>query len=149
MKKVLLAAACVILISSEVFAQNITEYGQPSELKGVTKIFISLVFAGSVELKDRNRIIKEIENAKKKHKISNLEIVDRQEEAEVLLIYSEAVDEDETKWKGRGLVLKPLNDGKYRLLMDSNHSQVTRFQKAPATAFGGEFMKAYVRANAK
>jgi hypothetical protein len=149
MKKGVLASACVLLVSLGAFAQNITEYGQPTELKGVTKIFISLVFGGSVELKDRDRIIKEIDNAKRKHKISNLEIVDRQEEAEVLLIYSEVVDEDETKWKGRGLVVKPLSDGKYRLLMDSNHSQVTRFQKAPATAFGREFMKAYVRVNTK
>jgi len=72
---VLLDTACVILISSEVFAQNITEYGHPSELKGVTKIFISLVFAGSVELKDRNRIIKEIENAERSTRSQMLKLL--------------------------------------------------------------------------
>ncbi len=67
----------VIIISISVYAQrqNITEYGKPDELRGVTKIYISLVYAGSVELKDRDRIIKEIERGKKKHKISNLEVV--------------------------------------------------------------------------
>ena len=66
-----------------------------------------------------------------------------------MLLYSEVVDEDESKWKGRGLVVKPLSDGKLRLLMDSNNSQVSRFQNAPATSFGRAFMKAYVRANEK
>ena len=50
-KKLLLMIAFLILLSLAAFAQNITEYGQPAELRGVTKIYISLVFAGPVELK--------------------------------------------------------------------------------------------------
>jgi hypothetical protein len=148
MKRIILALLSGLALTlSTCLAQEIKEYGKPEELKGVTKIYVSLVFAGSVELKDRDRIIKEIEKAKKKHKFSNLQVVDRQDDAEVLVIYSEVVDEGERKWKGRGLVVKPLSDGKYRLLMASNSSQVSWLQNAPATSFGREFMKAYVRAN--
>ncbi len=147
MNKLILIMVSFLLLAPQALGQNITEYGRPDELKGVTKIFVSLVFSGSVELKDQDRIIKEIKKAKKKEKLLGLMIVDRQEEVEILLIYSEVVDEDETEWKGRGLVVKPLSNGTHRLLMDSNRSQRLRFQSAPATSFGREFIKAYIRAN--
>lgn len=47
MKKLIMLIACVLLGLLQAFAQNITEYGKPDELKGVTKVYISLVFAGS------------------------------------------------------------------------------------------------------
>jgi len=157
----------VALFSLTVFAQNVTEFGSPSELKGVTKIFISLVYQGSVELKDRDRIIKEIEKGKMKNKITNLEIVSRPENAEVILIYSEEIESQisgavtnkigntpvttvnrRKEWIGKGIVVKPLPDGKQRLIMDSTNSQVNAFQDAPATSFGHDFIKAYIKANA-
>jgi hypothetical protein len=160
------AVAFALLAAVPVSAQKITEYGKPDELRGVSKVFISLVYGGSVELKDRDRIIKEIEKGKKKHKISTLEVVDRMEDAEVILIYSEAVEGEITgatttrtasgsrttigerdRWTGKGIVVKPLPNGNQRLIMDSSSSQVSFLQNAPATSFGSAFMKAYVKAN--
>lgn len=168
MKRIILAVICGVILTPTIsLAQKITEYGKPDELKGVTKIFVSLVYGGSVELKDRDRIIKEIEQGKKKYKISNLEIVDRAEDAEVILIYSEEVEgevygatttqsgnvahttaRERDRWTGKGIVVKPLPNGGQRLIMDSSNSQVSFLQNAPATSFGKAFMKAYVRANA-
>ncbi len=167
MKKMLFALALALLFSSNALAQKITEYGKPEELKGVTKIFVSLVYGGSVELKDRERIVNEIEKSKKKHKILNLEVVERLEDAEVILIYSEAVEGEITgatttkrgnvsrttigerdRWTGKGIVVKQLPNGNHRLIMDSTDSQVSFLQNAPATSFGKAFMKAYVNANA-
>ena len=167
MKRIVFALAFVLLLSVTAFTQKITEYGKPGELRGVTKIFISLIYMGSVELKDRDRIIKEIGKGKKKYGISNLEVVDRLEDAEVILIYSEIVEGEITgattthagnvsrttvgerdKWTGKGIVVKPLPSGNQRLIMDSTNSQVSFLQNAPATSFGKAFMKAYVNANA-
>lgn len=168
LKRLILAIICVVIFAPTIaLAQKITEYGKPDELKGVTKIFVSLVYGGSVELKDRDRIIKEIEQGKKKYKIPNLEVVDRAEDAEVILIYSEEVEGEvygatttnsgnvahttvrqRDRWTGKGIVVKPLADGNQRLIMDSTSSQVSFLQNAPATSFGKAFMKAYVKANA-
>jgi hypothetical protein len=163
---VIIAAACALNPLPAVQGQNITEFGAPTELKGVTKIHVTLIYGGSVELKDRERIIKEIESGKKKHKIENLEIVERPEDAEVILIYSEVIEgygagatttrSGETahttireidEWIGKGIVVKQLSNGKQRLIMDSTSSQVFLWEKTPATSFGRAFMKAYLKAN--
>lgn len=92
MKQLIVMSAFVLFFGFATFAQDVTEFGSPDELKGVTRIYISLVYHGSVELKDRDRIIKEIEKGKKKNKITNLAIVTKPEDAEVILVYSENVE---------------------------------------------------------
>jgi hypothetical protein len=143
-------------------AQGITEYGKPEELKGVKKIFI---FTGA-EMKDRERIIKEIE--KNKSKVPDLEIVDRRSDAQVVLVYSVTNEE----WvagvrttpnvgskgststpvymdsdTGVGRIVKLLPDGGLRLLMSFEDEQTYRWEKNPATNFARAFIKAYVKAN--
>jgi len=143
-------------------AQGITEYGKPGELKGVTKIF---VFTGA-EMKDRERIIKELE--KSKTKAPNLLIVDRAADAEVELLYSVTNEEWVSSVRthpnassrgststpvymdtdtGVGRVIKPLSDGGMRLLMSFKDEQTYRWERNPATNFARAFMKAYLKAN--
>src|SRR5438128_1520567 len=85
MKLIALAFSTVLLLSTAPFAQNISEYGKPDELKGVTKIFI---FTGS-DTYSREQIIKEIDHRQKKGSMLDLKIVDRAEDADVLLTFSE------------------------------------------------------------
>ena len=92
MKQLIVMSAFVLFFGFATSAQDVTEFGSPDELKGVTRIYISLVYHGSVELKDRDRIVKEIEKGKKKNKITNLAIVTKPEDAEVILVYSENVE---------------------------------------------------------
>lgn len=78
--------AILLLLSTAALAQEgISEYGKPDELKGVTKIFI---FTGS-DTYSREQIIKEIDRRQKKGDIQDLKIVDRAEDAEILLSFSE------------------------------------------------------------
>lgn len=86
--------------------------------------------------------------------------------AEVILIYSENIEgqipsavtntngnvsnttlNERDVWTGKGMVVKQLQNGNQRLIMDSKSSQTFRWEKAPATAFGKAFVKAFVAAN--
>jgi hypothetical protein len=132
MNRILHSLICLLFLSTGSFAQGITEYVKAEELKGVTKIFI---FTGA-EMKDRERIIKELEKSKKK--APNLMIVDRAVDAEVVLLYSVRNEEWVSSIRtnrnagssgststpiymdsdiGVGRVIKPLADGGLRLLM--------------------------------
>jgi hypothetical protein len=162
MNRVALTLICLALVSTASLAQGITEYGKPDELKGVTKIFI---FTGA-EMKDRERIIKELEKSKKK--APDLVIVDRPADAEVVLVYSVTNEEwvssirtnpnagssDSTSTPiymdtdtGTGRVIKPLPDGGMRLLMSFKDEQTYRWARNPVTNFARAFMKAYLKAN--
>jgi hypothetical protein len=85
MKLTAITFATVLALSTAAFAQNISEYGKADELKGVTKIFI---FTGS-DTYSRDQIIKAIEHQQKKGSMPDLKLVDRAEDADVLLTFSE------------------------------------------------------------
>jgi len=160
MKLISISFATVLLLSTVTFAQDgISEYGKPTELKGVTKIFI---FTGS-DTYSREQIMKEIDHRQKKGNVQDLKIVDRAEEAEVILSFSEKGESyfrgvtttgststaqygyDRT---GVGMVLKPLpNDKGIRLLMSVTAEKWRRGQDGPATKFALAFIKAYMAAN--
>ncbi len=78
MKLIAFAFAAVLFLSTAAFTQDISEYGKPDELKGVTKIFI---FTGS-DTYSREQIIKEIEHRQKKGSMVDLKIVDRGEDVQ-------------------------------------------------------------------
>jgi hypothetical protein len=156
----------LVLLSTLVSGQEgISEYGKPDELKGVTKIFI---FSGS-DTYSREQILKEIDHRQKKGSIQGLKIVDRAEDAEVVLSFSE---KGESYFRGVnttpnvgypgststaqygysrtgvGLVVKPLaNDKGLRLLMSVTAEKWRRGQDGPATKFAQAFIKAYMTAN--
>jgi hypothetical protein len=117
-------------------------------------------------MKDRERIIKEIE--KNKRKTPNLIVVDRAADAEVVLLYSVTNEEWVSSIKtnrnssgsgststpiyldsdtGVGRVIRPLSDGGMRLLMSFKDEQTYRWERNPATNFARAFMKAYLKAN--
>ena len=165
MKLIALTFATVLFLSTTVLAQNISEYGKPDELKGVTKIFI---FTGS-DTYSRERIIKEIEHRKKKGSMLDLTIVDRAEDADVLVTFSErgesyfrgvtttpnvgypgstSTPQYGYSRTGVGMVLKPLpNDKGMRLLMSVTAEKWRRGQDGPGTKFALAFIKAYMAAN--
>jgi hypothetical protein len=166
MKLITISFAAVLLLSTVAFAQEgISEYGKPAELKGVTKIFI---FTGS-DTYSREQIMKEIDHRQKKGNVQDLKIVDRAEDAEVILSFSE---KGESYFRGVtttpnvgypgststaqygysrtgvGMVLKPLpNDKGIRLLMSVTAEKWRRGQDGPATKFALAFIKAYMAAN--
>jgi len=86
MKLITVSVATVLLLTTLASAQQgIAEYGKPDELKGVTKIFI---FTGS-DTYSRDQILKEVAQRQKKGNLQGLTIVDRAEDADVVLSFSE------------------------------------------------------------
>jgi hypothetical protein len=73
MRKLIL---CALLLAASTAAGQGTEYGKPEELKGITKVFVDT----GGDLKNRERITKEIEDAK-----LGLQLLDSEEGAEVVL----------------------------------------------------------------
>jgi hypothetical protein len=166
MKLITISFATLLLLSTVAPAQEgISEYGKPDELKGVTRIFI---FTGS-DTYSREQIIKEIDHRQKKGNIQDLKIVDRAEDAEILLSFSEkgesyvrgvtttpnagypgstSTAQYGYSRTGVGMVLKPLtNDKGMRLLMSVTAEKWRRGQDGPATKFALAFIKAYMAAN--
>jgi len=123
----------------------VIEYGQPDELRGVTKVFVGL------EAPQREVVVKEI-----KKQLPNLEIVSRPEESDIHLLFSLRETRD-GRTEGLGSVVK---------LIDANHARALYSFKAdlpPIYAqhsiksygvdrimplrFAREFVKAYKKAN--
>src|SRR2546430_13695542 len=79
MKHLFVSLALIVLLAPLCLAQNDSyAYGQPSDLKGLKKIYID---AGP-DTKSRDSIIKNLEKSK-----LGFEIVDDQKDAEILLGY--------------------------------------------------------------
>ena len=159
MKQLLTAVAA---LSFCLTAQAQAEYGDASELKGVRKIFVDT----GTDLEVRENILKEI--AKSKKKLPGLEVVSRAEDAEVILAFGSSSDARlagisteapagsttatssavyRTVTRGEGLVFKPLEGGRIRLLMSFKDSRSSRFERRPSTNFAREFVRAYAKAN--
>ncbi|MFY9222752.1 MAG: hypothetical protein WAQ98_08795 [Blastocatellia bacterium] len=134
------------------------DYGDPSELRGVTKVF---VFTGS-ELEVRENIIKNI-----KKKLPNLEFTSSADDAEIALVFAADVNtfisginsnpnynggvtstpNYRSVVNGSGLVFKNGSNGRLRLLMQYGDSRTTIFERRPSTNFAKAFVKAYEKAN--
>lgn len=136
--KVLLLLLCLCPIH----AQDI-EYGKPSELKGITKVFIDT----NGDIKNRERIIKEIEKAK-----LNLTLLDSAEGAEIIIEFIGDKRDIYAKGSGRpinvgkGMVFIPKGN-KIRALLSFEGQERKIWDDKPATNLGKMFVKEYKRAN--
>ena len=127
------------------------EYGHPSELQGVQKVFVDT----GTDMESRDRIIKEIQKG-----APNLTVVSRPEDAEIhLRFYLD--DEDNyavivpargrvgvsSVRRGAGTVVKVVDDKRLRVLWSYKDSQRTPVERRPSANFGREFVKLYRRYN--
>ena len=127
------------------------EYGHPSELQGVKKVFVDT----GVDTELRESIIKEIQKG-----LHNLTVVSRPEDADVHLRF-QLDDEDNyavivpargrvgvsSVRRGTGTVVRVVDDKRVRVLWSYKDSQKTVLERRPSTNFGREFVKQYRRYN--
>lgn len=148
-------AIALLFLATPVFAQ--LEYGKPEELKGLKKVFVET----NGDMKNRDRIIKELDKAK-----LGLVILDSPDEAEILLVFSagsetalstttspvygtksnRTVVHQSKMQSGQGFVALPRN-GRARVLISFEDTEKTIWEKKPATNFAKTFIKAYKKAN--
>src|SRR5262245_20519629 len=140
----LLVLACAF----PVFGQGPTiEYGQPDELRGVTKVFVDT----RTYVRQREMIVKAITKS-----LPNLEVVSRPEESDIHLRYS-LKDLRNGQSKGLGTVVKLVGGNRERVLLSFEDEFPPIFepgsivsyayQQARPRRFAIEFVKAYQRAN--
>jgi hypothetical protein len=135
------------------------EFGKPSDLKGLTKVYVETMG----DLKEHDQIVTRLAKAK----VQNLEIVEDVENAEIILLFggdsftsvtgatSNAVGTSVnttvnrvTLLAGEGRVFVAGRDGKKpRLVMRVQNEQETRLEKRPVTKFVNEFVKIYMKVN--
>src|SRR5258708_28549339 len=139
MKRIVLILAFCLTCDATVFPQRM-EYGKPSELRGVTKIFVGT--EGDLEIHDR--LVEEI-----KKQLPALEITDRREDAEVIVGFSQESGSGPYIHSavGSGSVMKRVWEGRVRLILQWRGSKRNIFQKEPVRNFAQEFAKAYRKAN--
>ncbi len=160
MRKLLICSLLIFAFALIAQSQNQEiEYGKPSELKGLTKIYIETM--GNVA--DAERMTDRITKAK----IPNLVIVENIKAAEMVLTFGgegisretgaivnrvgNALYADTTRIKlfaGEGRVFVSSEDGKHtRLILRVQNEQETKLEKRPVTKFVNEFLKVYKKAN--
>lgn len=145
MRKIVLLVSFLLGLSLVTLAQDY-DYGKPSELRGLTKVFIDT----GVDIENRNRIVKVIEDAK----ILGLKILERGEAAEVIISFRE---DRRPRQVGRttrydrtdeGFVVIAATDGKrMKILMSFESTQDKAGENKPATKFAKDFVKEYKKAN--
>lgn len=141
----LLAAAFVFPVLAQ--EQPVIEYGQPGELRGVTKIFVDTGF----DTRQRELIAKAI-----RRRLPNLDVVSRPEESDIHLRFSSAQTKD-GKAKETGTVVKLVGNNRVRVLLSFKDSIFPVFEQEPTSSpaqdytkpymFALEFVKAYKKAN--
>ena len=149
-----LIISCVLLtcvLALPVLAQNPTvEYGHPSELRGVKKVFVD---AGT-DIELRNHILEEIQK-----RLPDLTIVSAPEDADIHLRF--ALKEERNYGLtvpvggrigvaysvGVGSVVKVLSENRVRVLFSFKDSRTRFGERRPSTNFAREFVEAYRRAN--
>jgi hypothetical protein len=128
------------------------DYGRPTDLKGIKKVFID---TGS-DLKNHERIVKSLEDAK-----LNLEILDSPEGAEVFLVFNAGSEQrivgilnsaggvlNQRKFRtGQGMVYLPQSNGRPRVVLSFEDTQNSGWERKPVTNFSREFIKLYKKAN--
>ena len=141
-----------LVLTQHAFAQSPTvEYGHPSELQGVKKVFVDT----GVDIELRNHIVKEIQKG-----LPGLDIVSNPEDADVHLQFS-LRDESNyavivpargrvgvtSRRAGAGTVVRVINDKRIRVLWSYKDTQRTIIERRPSTNFAREFAKLYQRYN--
>lgn len=125
--------------------QPSVEYGQPSELRGVTKIFVDSGF----DARQREQIAKEI-----RKRLPDLEIVSRPEDSEFHLRYSANDEEDEIT----GAIVKIVGENRVRVLFSFKETpqifasdSIVGFgmRYAKPNIFAAQFVKVYKKANSE
>jgi len=151
-KTVLSLALLTFLLALTTRAQTPTiEYGHPSELQGVKKVFVDT----GADTQLRDSIIKEIQKG-----VPTVTVVSRPEDSDVHLRFQ--LDDDDryavivpargrvgvtSVRRGAGTVMKVLDDKRVRVLWSYKDSQRTVLERRPSTNFGREFVKLYRRYN--
>ena len=132
--------------------------GQPSDLKGLKKVYVDT----GTDLKSRLRIIRELNRPG-----LGLTLLDEPESAEVILDFNGRTEHQDEKLTvyvhyphphldtlpvhkqlliGRGRVFV-VKDGKPRSVMSFENTKSTFWERDPATNFGRNFRKLYRQAN--
>lgn len=161
MRTIILFTFLLFTFCFSAFAQDY-EYGKPSELKNLKKIFVD---TGS-DLKNHDLIVKEIERAK----IGDLIFLASEKGAEIILMFRDEnkssgatatttniggivttnVDEDSMETGAGGVFVFPSGfrgDERMRIVMDFKDTRRGKIEKHPATNFGKNFIKQYKTAN--
>jgi hypothetical protein len=138
----------VLTFASPASAQTpIIEYGQPDELRGVTKVFVD---AGP-DAQQREVVVREI-----KKQLPNLEIVSRPQESDIHLRFSLKETRD-GRTEGLGTVVKLIDGNRARTLCSFKYDLPPIYERHSIKNFGierimplrfaREFVKAYKKAN--
>jgi len=140
-----------LLVFSFLFAsistaqQDSFAYGQPSDLKGLKKVYVET----GPDLKSHDAIIHGLAESK-----IEFEIVDDEKAAEIILTFTaEAVrgpivnGDQRILQSGGGLVTATNIRGKDRVVLSFQDTRKNVFQHQPVTNFVHEFLKAYKKAN--
>ena len=126
------------------------EYGHPSELRGVKKVFVD---AGT-DIELRNRILEEIQK-----RLPDLTIVSAPEAADIHLRFSLKEERNYGVMVpvrggigvpysvGVGSVVKVLSENRVRVLLSFKDSRTRFGERRPSTNFAREFVEAYRMAN--
>jgi hypothetical protein len=136
----------VLTLALPALAQTpVIEYGQPDELRGVTKVFVGL------EAPQREVVVKEI-----KKQLPNLEIVSRPEESDIHLLFSLKETRD-GRTEGLGSVVKLIDANHARALYSFKDDLPPIYRQHSIMSYGVDrvmplrfargFVKAYKKAN--
>ena len=156
MKRLTTSLALIAFCASLCAAQDYA-YGQPSDLKGLKKVYID----SGADTKNRDKIIKGLENSK-----LGFELVDEVESAEILLGYgagavsrkvvgsttttensSSIYVREKTQRTGAGVVVALHVRGKDRLVHSFEDVQNSKWERNPVDNFVREFIKVYKKGN--
>jgi hypothetical protein len=123
----------------------VIEYGQPDELRGVTKVFIG------IDAPQRDVVAREI-----KKQLPNLEIVSRPDESDIHLLYS-LKETRGGRTEGVGTVVKFIGSNHARALYSFKDELSPIYEQHSTKSYGidhimplrfaREFVKAYKKAN--
>ena len=152
MKRLTLSLALIAFCASVCWAQDYA-YGQPSDLKGLKKVYID----SGPDTKSRDQIIKDLEKSK-----LNFEIVDEAKDAQILLGYgagavsrkvvgstagSTIYLKEKTQRTGTGVVVALDARGKDRIVHSFEDVQNSKWERNPIDNFVREFVKVYKQGN--
>lgn len=159
MKTFTIVAFILTFFVISALGQGEFDYGKPSDLKGLTKIYIDTMG----DLKENERIVSRLNKAK----ISTIQIVEDSDDAEIVLMFggddftvtsganSNTIGGSTSTvvtrvnlllGEGRVFVL-PKEGSKLLLIMRVKNTQQTKLEKRPVTKFVEDFIKVYKKVN--
>lgn len=149
--KHLILPILVLALCQQVQPQEVT-YGRPSDLKGLTKLFVDT----GGDLKNRERIMRELEKSK-----LGFTLLDSSEGAEVILNFGGGSEERIGNVVTNNAISTPIYkkiptgegrvyvvaDGRLKVVMSFADEKSSGWEREPATNFGRDFVKLYKKAN--